>query len=398
MEKTTEENTTKSAFVPPQSTRTYCDRLLLEIAKTRLAHAEYGQKRAIPKSSGDPVKFQRYELFDPEGYNFTLEEGITPPGAYGRSTARTVEADCKQYSTFVKIMNPVLPYECRLTEAIELLGEQSGIAVELNARNVLNSGTNVQYANGRIRRSQLTQRDVMTVTEIRKAVRTLKKAHAPMFVQTPDGRKKKPHYLCLCSPDASEQLQNDALWQDISKYWPEEPLYNDEIGKLFGVVFVENPDAMVFRQSVFTRVIGTDHGYVIEVEKITHSAAAYLKAGARITVGENEYVVATSDQAKSTITLLFPARGTIQPGMPVYSNDAGAADPDTHKAMDVRSSIIFGENAYGVSELDQDCMRVIFTMPDDGGVLIYAKTDAYSAKILNQMWMVRIEHAGRVRA
>ena len=56
-------NTTASGSVKFPSK--FYDRQLLESAKTRLVHQEFGQKRSIPANSGKYVNFRRWNLFDP---------------------------------------------------------------------------------------------------------------------------------------------------------------------------------------------------------------------------------------------------------------------------------------------------------------------------------------------
>ena len=65
---------------------------------------------------------------------------------------------------------------------------------------------------------------------------------------------RKPHFICICSPEATYDLQSDSLWQDVSKYSCAEQIYSGEIGRLFGVVFVESTEAKVFSQSVLNKV------------------------------------------------------------------------------------------------------------------------------------------------
>ena len=60
--------------------KTFYDKKLLETAKTRLVHANFGQKRSIPEHQGKRVEFRRYELFTPDADKLTLEEGVTPDG------------------------------------------------------------------------------------------------------------------------------------------------------------------------------------------------------------------------------------------------------------------------------------------------------------------------------
>ena len=77
-------NTTVNTAGTTYSNKTFYDKALLEIAKTRLVHASYGQKRSIPRNSGKRVEFRRYELFTPDPNALVLEEGVTPAGRASR--------------------------------------------------------------------------------------------------------------------------------------------------------------------------------------------------------------------------------------------------------------------------------------------------------------------------
>lgn len=211
-------NTTVSTAGTTFSNKTFYDKALLEFARTRLVHASYGQKRSIPRNSGKRVEFRRYELFTPDANALVLQEGVTPAG---QSLAQSkIEAGVKQYGAYVEVSDllDLTSFDPVLTESTELLGEQLGTVVEWVTRDAMCAGTNVQYANGKTNRLSLVAGDKLTVTEIRKAVRSLKKAKARMFNATGDGQSRKPHFVCICSPDATYDLQSDALWQDVSKY------------------------------------------------------------------------------------------------------------------------------------------------------------------------------------
>ena len=121
-----------------------------------------------------------------------------------------------------------------------MIGEQIGIRLDHIVRDVMVATTNKQIAAGRAGTVNLTSADVLTVAEIRKAVRTLKKNKARMFTNG-----KKPHFICICDPDATYDLQSDSLWQDVSKYSNAEQIYDGEIGRLFGVVFVESTEGKI---------------------------------------------------------------------------------------------------------------------------------------------------------
>ena len=391
-------NTANSTF----SNKTFYDRALLETAKTRLVHASYGQKRSIPRNSGKRVEFRRYELFTPDTNALVLEEGVTPAG---QSLAQSkIEAEVKQYGAYVEVSDllDLTSYDPVLAESTELLGEQLGTVVEWVTRDAMCAGTNVQYANGKTNRLSLEAGDKLTVTEIRKAVRSLKKAKARMFNTTGDGKSRKPHFICICSPDATYDLQSDALWQDVSKYSDAEQIYSGEIGRLFSVVFVESTEAKVFSQSVLTAVSAHSAGSaVVTLAEMPESAALYLIAGAKIKIGSVEHTVASADAEANTVTLSEAVPAAIAPGTIVYSEDAGALDAGTKKGTDIHATLVFGADAYGIIDVDgEGCLQTIVKPVGSGGAsdpldqraTVGAKVAAYTARILNNLWIVRVEH------
>ena len=224
-------NTTATAAVNAKFPAKYYDRQLLESAKTRFVHAEFGQKRPIPRNSGKYVNFRRWNLFDPETAISGLVEGETPTGQTLSQT--DVEAEVKQYGAYVEVSDllDLTAYDEVINDSAELLGEQLGTVVEWITRDAMCAGSNVQYAGGRAGRNALTSEDRLTTTEIRKAVRTLKKNKARPFCE--GGRQ--PHFICICSPEATYDLQNDEMWKNVSTYSNSEAIYSGEIGRLFGV-------------------------------------------------------------------------------------------------------------------------------------------------------------------
>ena len=130
-----------------------------------------------------------------------------------------------------------------------------------------------------------------------------------------------PTYLHLL-PGRTYDLQNDALWQDVSKYSNAEAIYSGEIGRLFGVVFVESTEAKVFRQSVWNKV-----------SEATSSSASFVlknapRSGGRlpsrednpIRIGEASYTIAGFDPSSNTVTLKETA--SLAADAIVYSEDA----------------------------------------------------------------------------
>ena len=392
-------NTTINTLQTTQLNKTFYDRQLLESARTRFVHAKFGQMRPIPRNSGKRVEFRRWNLFDANDAMQALEEGVTPSGQ--SLSQSNVEALVSQYGAYVEVSDllDMTGYDQVITESAELLGEQLGTVVEWVTRDAMNAGNNVQRAGGKTTRAALTADDKLTVDEIRKAVRTLKRAKARPFCED----ERKPHFICICSPDATYDLQNDALWQDVSKYSNAEAIYSGEIGRLFGVVFVESTEAKVFRQSVWNKVseaTSSSASFVLK-NAPTEAEAAYLsREDNPIRIGEASYTIAGFDPSSNTVTLKETA--SLAADAIVYSEDAGALDPETKTAMDVHSTLIFGKDAYGVVDVaGSGALQIIIKPhgsagtqdPLDQRATVGAKVAAYTAVILNELWLLRIEHA-----
>ena len=392
-------NTTINTLQTTQLNKTFYDRQLLESARTRFVHAKFGQMRPIPRNSGKRVEFRRWNLFDANAAMKALEEGVTPSGQ--SLSQSNVEALVSQYGAYVEVSDllDMTGYDQVITESAELLGEQLGTLVEWVTRDAMNAGNNVQWAGGKTSRAALTASDKLTVDEIRKAVRTLKRAKARPFCED----ERKPHFICICSPDATYDLQNDALWQDVSKYSNAEAIYSGEIGRLFGVVFVESTEAKVFRQSVWNKVseaTSSSASFVLK-NAPTDAEAAYLsREDNHIRIGDARYTIAGFDPATNTVTLKETASLTAD--AIVYSEDAGALDSQTKTAMDVHSTLIFGKDAYGVVDVaGSGALQIIIKPhgsagtqdPLDQRATVGAKVAAYTAVILNELWLLRIEHA-----
>lgn len=391
-------NTTVNTNSTTKLNKTFYDRQLLESAKTRFVHAKYGQKRPIPRNSGKRVEFRKWNLFDANDAVEALQEGVTPTGqALSQSN---VEVEVAQYGAYVEVSDllDMTGYDQVISESAELLGEQLGTVVEWVTRDAMNAGTNVQYANDKTSRSAITASDKLTVAEIRKAVRTLKKAKARPFGE--EGRK--PHFICICSPEATFDLQSDALWQDVSKYSCAEAIYSGEIGRLFGVVFVESTEAKVFAQSVLNKVKAATTSSASFVLKNTPTDAeiAYLcAAGNKLMIGSDEHTIASFDAATNTVTLT--AAASLTADAIVYSQDAGEVDSATKAGVDVHSTLIFGKDAYGMVDVaGSGALQIIIkphgsagtSDPLDQRATVGAKVAAYAAKILNELWIIRIEH------
>ena len=249
--------------------KTFYSDYLIDLAEPELVHDQFGQKHPIPKNGGKTIEFRKY---DPLPKALTpLTEGVTPDGQ--KLNMGVITATVKQYGGFIELSDILLltAIDNNLMQATKLLGSQAGRTLDTITREVLNGGTNVQYAEG-----QVTSRDALvggnatpsanhylTVDAIRRAVRFLKVMNAP---------KINGYYAGIIHPDCSYDIMNDPKWVNVKTYSDPEGIYEGEIGRIEGVRFVETSEAKVFegegkdgRDVYSTLILGADAYGVTEI-------------------------------------------------------------------------------------------------------------------------------------
>ena len=235
---TTLKNTVGSNDLSPEM-KTFYDKALLKFAKPNLVHDQFAQKRNIPKNGGKTIEFRRYSQL-PKAMT-PLTEGVTPTGQNLNVT--TLTATVAQYGGYITLSDVLLltAIDNNLMEAIELLGDQAGRTLDTITREVLVSGTHVLYAGGTVSaRTGLTASMKLTVADIKKAVRELKVGLA---------KKIDGSYVAIIHPDCVYDLENDDEWINASQYAGSTQIFEGEIGKLYGVRFVESTEAKVWAQA-----------------------------------------------------------------------------------------------------------------------------------------------------
>ena len=153
----------------------------------------------------------------------------------------------EQYGGFIELSDMLLlsAIDNNLVQATKLLGSQAGRTLDTITREVLNGGTNVQYAEGQVdSRANLcggsttdSQNHYLTVDAVRRAVRYLKVMNAP---------KINGYYAGIIHPDCSYDLMSDPKWVNVKTYSDPDGIYEGEIGRIEGVRFVETSEAKVF--------------------------------------------------------------------------------------------------------------------------------------------------------
>ena len=242
--------------------KTYYSDYLIDNAKPNLVHDQFGQKHPIPNNGGKKIQFRKFIPFSKA--TTPLKEGVTPDGGNLEMTVH--ESEVKQYGYYVTISDilQLTAIDNTIVETTKLLGGQSGTTMDTITREVLNAGTSVMYAGNKSARAALAEGDKLTVDDIFKAARFLKKQNAP---------KINGSYVAIIHPDVAYDLMRDEEWIDVHKYSATSEIFEGEIGKLGGVRFVETTEAKIFanagsgsRDVYSTLVLGANAYGVTELE------------------------------------------------------------------------------------------------------------------------------------
>ena len=295
----------------------YDGKLLMEMEK-QLVFYQSGQRRSLPKGNGRVVEFWCYQPFS--AVTTPLTEGVVPDGQ--ALTMEKVTAEVKPYGGYVATTDvlDLTGVNTQTNQLVHLMARQGALSVDHIVRDAICAGTNVLCMGGKSARSALTSADVLTLDDIRRAVRMLEKAGAPKF-----NRGGKGYYKAIIGSDAKFSLMGDPLWEDKAKYQQAERIENGEIGKLFGVIFIESSETPVY----------------------AGAGSGGIDVGAALIFGEDAYGVVDLG-----IVGASPVRTIVKP-----LGSAGTADP-----------------------LDQLAT-------------VGWKVEGFAAAILNQNWLVRLEHA-----
>ena len=309
-------NTTSTTGLHVTLQNYYDGKLLMEMEK-RLVFYQNGQRKALPKHSGRAVEFWRYKPFD--AVTTALTEGVIPNSQ--TLSMEKVVCNVASYGGYVATTDvlSLTGVNTQTNTLVNLMAKQGALSIDHIVRDAVSAGTQVQYAGSAANRAAISATHKLTIADIRKAVRTLEKNGAPKF-----NRGGKGYYKAIVGSDAKYSLQSDSLWEEKGKYQQAEQIENGEIGKLFGVIFIESSEAKVFSQA----------------------GASQADVGATLVFGEDAYGVVDLGAVGDS-----PVRSIIKP-----LGSAGSSDP-----------------------LDQ-----IAT--------VGWKVEGFAATILNQDWIVRIEH------
>lgn len=218
-----------------QEMSTYYEKVFLARAEYEYIFNQGGQMRSMPANEGKTVNFTRHTPLATA--TTALTEGVNP--AEVNLTATTVSATLAEYGNTVKISRflSLTSIDANNKEKIEVVGQNMGETLDEITRNELFTGATSQFAGGKASLVTIGITDVLSVNEIRKGVRTLKKNKARRF------QDRIAPWILKAGPDTTYDLTTDSTFLSADIYDNgAEKLYNGELGKILGARVIESPN------------------------------------------------------------------------------------------------------------------------------------------------------------
>lgn len=252
--------------------KTFYDRMLLHRFRQANNFNRFGVKVSLPQHGGRVLEKRRLESFTPS--TTILTEGT--PGAEIQGTWTTVVATVSQYGQWAKITDvlELQAFDRVVPEYVENFAETMVETLDILTRNVLNAGTNVQFAATAVSRITLSSGMYLNPAELREAIRTLKRNNAKPV------RAAGNRFVVFIHPDAMHDLQADATVQNIFQYagprGGENPLFDSSFSDfLWGTRLFESSGVRVFLSAGMsgadiyaTLVVGDESYMVVDYESM----------------------------------------------------------------------------------------------------------------------------------
>lgn len=362
---------------------------LIDLAEPELVHDQFGQKHPIPKNGGKVIEFRQYDPLPEQ--TTPLVEGVTPDGQ--SLTVKTITSEVKQYGGYVTLSDMLMmtAVDNNLVQATKLIASQAGRTLDTITREIINAGTVVQFAEGQVdSRDELYYTDEsdncnLTVDAIKRAVR---------FLETQDAPQINGYYVGIIHPYSKYDLMKDPDWKTPHEYVDTENVYQNEIGELYGVRFVQSSRAKVFAgadlasDSRTLAVNGSSVSATTTVPFDGGTVAANALVGRMVNIGGT----VTQVTANTTSQLTVADNVTAADNTVIYPGEGGK------DGADVYSTLILGDDAYGVTEITGGGLQHIVKQlgsAGSGDPLNQRATVGWkatkTAEILVQQYMVRIE-------
>jgi len=390
--------------------KTFYDKNLIENARARLVHDQFGQQRDIPANNGKTIEFRRWSPFAKA--LTPLTEGVTPDGQ--KMTISNLTATVKQYGGYVTLSDilAMTAFDDNIAAAVKGMAQQAGDTLDTITREIINGGDNVQYADGQVAARYLlvggsatpANNHYLSVDAVRRVVRKLKIGKASPY--------SGGDYVAVIHPDTAYDIMGDAKWSEWNKYTTPEAMFQGEIGKIHGVRFVETTEAKIFHAPDLVAAGSTNEARNLTEASVTSktftikealsAAEATALAGRKLVIKGYLYTVVSAvagAAGAATITVAEAVQGTPGDNEVIYPGEGGAA------GRDVYSTLFIGADAYGTTKVSGGGLQTFVKQLGSAGAadpLNQRSTVGWkavkTAVILTEAFMVRVETASTFQA
>lgn len=376
---------------------------LIELMGPQLIHAQFGEKKALPKGSGKRISWRRWSNF--KKALKPIEEGVTPKGS--AIQVGEIVKEVEQFGDFSTITDvlDLTAVDDVIVEHTSKHADNAAVTLDTIVRNELHTGTMVFYApnvtvdeNGKetvtevTSRAGLTKNAKLTPAVVLRAATILKKNNAPKIGDS---------YVAIVHSSVAGDLMGCKGWIDIHQYKNPENIFEGEIGKLYGVRFVETTEAAIFCGANLTadsRSIKASaiNGNVVTISAISAEDAEAL-AGREILLWSGSAYEKAEVVSATTTSITLSEAAELTTVKTIYPGEGGK-ETDEEKCA-VYGCLFLGKGAYGTVDLEGGGLEVLVKGKESGGTsnplelfsTVGWKCTGYGAKILIPEYILRVE-------
>lgn len=219
-------------------------------ATEMLAYAEHvavlsklGLTKPMPKNKAETVKFRRPIPFD--AVTDPIVEGVTPTAQ--KVAYEDVTATLKQYGRPIEITDKVqdLSEDPALQTASMLAGDQAGNTIEQVLFGILKAGTNVVYANGSARGNVNTAISLQKQRAVTRALQAQKAKMITRVLASGPGygtSAVEAGYVAVGHTDLEHDIRALANFVPVAKYAQRSTISDYELGTVDRVRYILSPD------------------------------------------------------------------------------------------------------------------------------------------------------------
>lgn len=285
-----------SSLVSQAIKNRYYVELFLRVAEKNLVHQQLGQlNQQVP--SGENATVGTGPVYWTRWLNLpiiTAGQGEGIPTTAVALSATNVSAVAAQYDNAVSVSDLLVKQSFGdvMKAAMQRLAYNAGLSIDTIVRNVAVLGGVSQIATGAANYTSVPATGVFSVSELRKAIRTLQRNDAfkvggGINSNEPDANG---YWVAVLHPDSAYDIMGDTAtgaWIDANKYAGSEAIFQGEIGKLYGARFLQTSNAYSLNSGVVasgnvyaTLVTGSDYFGVTTLQNLQTFIKDFGSAGA----------------------------------------------------------------------------------------------------------------------